>query len=212
MPNCRDIIDSAIKDSFIKFNEKYSVNKDVINSWLSQSLNNFYQKHDASGFIYDWQKDLELNVTREDILDYISESYVETISKQTDINDEFKLAIKKTVNAKGDESAKIAVKKFITDVDLSGFVDYNEEKMKCYSSHGLMNVMSCSFVEAVTNNEKSINIKQSSSDVKDKIYPYEFFVCANNKTHDISKLINAMESIRSGKVNSVTEQELEVDI
>lgn len=212
MANTKDIINTAIKDSFIKFSENGLLEKEAINLWLSQSLNNLYNNHDASGFICDYQNDLESNVTSEEILDYISENYVEMISKQEDITDEFRLVIKNTLDNKGNENAKIAVKKFITDDDLSGFVDYNEEKLKRYSREGLITIMSTSLVENITNNESSIKAKKSSQLVKAKIFPYEFFVCANNTTHDISKLVEAMEAIRSGKINSVSEQEVEVDV
>lgn len=212
MANTKEIIDNAIKGSYIKFIENGLVDKDSINLWLSQSINNFYNNHDASGFVYDYQNDLESKVTQDDVLDYISESYVNSVSKQEDITDEFRLVIKNTIDAKGNDNAKNAVKKFITEADMSELVYYNEEKLKSYSNIGLINVMSSSLVDTIITNEKSINETPSAQSKKNKIFPYEFFVCSNNKTYDIDKLVEAMESIRSGKINTVSKQGAEVDL
>lgn len=205
-----ELLKFAIQKSSEIFLQNGYKDEESLNTWLGQSLFQLYQNGSSAGFSREANSALQ-GISREAILNFLINNYVEKIQNTEDANirDDFQNIIKEKAKAEGIDAVQEGLKEYIENGNLEGFEEKFREEVSKYKPESLLQSMGIITAKRALKDDKVDiqGLKQSNN----KGFLASDFAVIATENHDIDKIVGLMEVIRSGRIYPTKDENKELD-
>ena len=211
----QNTIKFAIWESRNTFYENGYKDEESLKSWLGQSLYCLYKDNSMTGFSItsvealkgSYEKKGLPAVDKNDVLDFLIKNYIKNIdgTDEKNIRDDFQTAMKLYIESEGINIARASLKAYMKRGDLSNYTPKAKEIIEKYNKDSLLQSMGIITINNVlAEPTPDVIIRKVEDNSSGKFFASDFAVLSNGE-YDISKTVNLMEGIRSGRINTVKE-------